>query len=223
MRLGQSLPVQVAIGVDFLLIGLHLANALPIPPLQSPTLLLDLGAEANLPTWWASAQLWTAAALLAYAAWRPGGERAAIVTAAVIGTFSLDEVARLHERVGAATRSELLPVTGLWPILVAPAALAVAAAGAWLARSTWRREPTAAALLAGGILGLVVSGAGVELLGNWLAMGSGAQFIQVSVEESGELLSGTLILAGACRLASSPRARTRKAPRRSDRCREMSL
>ncbi|MFN2418270.1 MAG: hypothetical protein ABR593_05015 [Candidatus Limnocylindria bacterium] len=198
------LPVRLAFGMDALLVALHLANALPIPPLASPTLLFDLGVEGNLPTWWASTQLWTAAALLGFGARRRGGHPASYAMAALIGAFSLDEVSRLHERLGAATRSELLPVTGLWPVLLAPAALLVLGVSGWLARSTWRRDPAGAVWLGGGILGLLVSAAGIEMIVNFLSLGGDAHFAQVLVEEAGELISGTLILAGAYRFAVPP-------------------
>jgi len=169
-----------------------------------PTRLFDLGVEANLPTWWASAQLWTAAALLASVAWRTGAHPASFALAALIAAFSVDEVASLHERIAFATRSELLPVTGVWPFVLGPLALVAVGVSARMARRTWHRDPTAAAWLGIGLVGLLVSAAGIELLVNVVPWRSGAHFIQVLAEESGELVSGTLILAGAYRLAIPP-------------------
>jgi hypothetical protein len=197
-------PIRLAFAMDGLLILLHLANAIPIPPLERPTLFLDLGIEGNLPTWWASVQLWTAAVLIGYVGWRRAGNLVTFALATFIGILSLDEFARLHERIAESTRSELLPVTGLWPVLLAPAALVVVLTTAWLGRSTWQRDRVAAAWLGAGLLGLVASAAGIELIINFMDLESFAYAIEQLLEESGELVAGTLIVAGAYRFAAMP-------------------
>jgi len=198
------LAIWLALGVDAILVALHLANAVPIPPLEARTRLLDLGIEANVPTWWASAQLWTAAVLLASIGWRTAAHSGSLALAALLAIFSLDEVARLHEPLAAATRSEFVPITGLWPLLLGPLAIAVVSVSAWMARTTWSRDPVAAAWLGAGLAGFLVSVVGIELLVNVVPWGGAAHFTQVLAEETGELIAGTFILAGAYRFAIPP-------------------
>jgi hypothetical protein len=203
-------PIGLALGIDGFLAILHVANAVPVPPLQRPSYLLDLGLEANLPTWWASIQLWTASLLLAQVASRSADGIGLWLGSALLAFLSLDETTSLHERLAVATRSGLLPVTGLWPLLLAPALLVAAGAVAVVGRGTLSLDRVASALLGGGLTLLVASAAGVELLANVVTLGSVEDTLQVLAEETGELIAGTLLLAGSYRLAArKPRSVSR--------------
>lgn len=200
----RTWPVAVALGLDLAVVLLHLANQMPGSPFGPPHRFFDLSLEANLPTWWASIQLWTASMLLARAAasHRHLDRLALWLGSALLGALSLDETTGLHERVASVTRTDLFPVTGLWPFLLAPALLVAASAIAYVGRTVWRLDATSAALLAAGLMLLVVSAAGVELFVNVVTPGTPDQAMQVLVEESGELVAGTLLLAGSLRFAA---------------------
>lgn len=197
-------PVQLALAVDMALIALHLGNAIPLPPLPRQTAFLDLAAESNLPTWWSGVQLWTAGLLLVGAGWRRGKDAGILGIGFLVLACSMDEVARMHERIAFATRSEALPVTGIWPLIFVPLAIVVGVAALLVGRQTWRRDPVAAAWLLGGAAALVGFSAGVEMFANVIVGMESAIFLQALVEETGEMLAGTLMLAGAYRVATSP-------------------
>ena len=138
-------PIGVALGIDLILVALHAANAIPVPPLQRPSFFFDLGTEANLPTWWASVQLWTASLLLARAASLRADRIGMWLGGVLLALLSLDETTGLHERLAAATRTGLLPVTGLWRYVLAPillmAALGVAYVGRRSGHGAWTSGP----------------------------------------------------------------------------------
>ncbi len=151
---------------------------------------LSLSYEANLPTWYSSGLLWTAALGLLCCGWRePGRDRARWwVLAAIFMLLSLDESIELHENLGGAALNGVLYFS--W---VVPGAMltGVFCAAYW---GFWRRLPTptrrgfawAFAIFVGGALGMELPlGAWFELHGDENLGYAVIDFVEESVEIAG--------------------------------------
>ncbi|HEX2221610.1 MAG TPA: hypothetical protein VHK06_03725, partial [Candidatus Limnocylindria bacterium] len=123
------------------------------------------------------------------------------VASAMFFFLSLDEFAAIHEYFGRLTRSEGLPVTGLWPFVFGGLGLAAAATLAVAGRSLWRADRMASVCLAGGLAAFTLSAAGLDLIVNVAPSESAVAQVFSFVEELGELLAATAMLYGAWRLA----------------------
>jgi hypothetical protein len=190
----------------------------PFPRLSN---LFNLDTESTVPTWYSSMQWFCAGAmfsLFAFHAWRTrmrGALSIALIALACL-TFSMDEVAEIHERLGFLTdalmssRSRdgtMLWSTGLWPFVIGIPAIAMIAIAVRGTRHIFLARAPAALLLV--IVGFVVmfSGAlGVELAANLLppsAPHGGLFLTQVVVEEFLEMLGVTLIAWSASSLLTA--------------------
>lgn len=167
-------------------------------------LYLDVFEEGNLPTWWSSALLVTAA--LAHAVTgtlaRVGGARAAwpwFVSAGVLGALSLDDHTALHERLERIGRQvvtfERFPAYWLLPgVLVAAVVAAALLLLAVRLHGTARRRMVAGCLL---LLGCAIGG---DLLQSLLyAAGESGPLYVLTYhgEELGENVGVLLMLAAA--------------------------
>jgi len=180
-------------------------------PFQRLSNLFNLDTERTVPTWYSSMQWLCAGVMFALVASHAGRSRmrgalSIVVLALACVTFSVDEVAEIHERLGFATDAfmsggsragTLLWNTGLWPFLIgipAIAALAVAVRGTrhiFLARA-----PRALALLVVGFIVMFTGALVVELASNLVNAGAargGASLAQVVVEEWLEMIGVTFI------------------------------
>ena len=170
------------------------------------TRMLDLDAESNLPTWYASIKLFVIAQVMVALALILS--RRSLLDAipflflgAVALLLSADEVATIHERfarhfeagVTGAGRAELLfSKTGYWMLALGPLLAAGLAAGIWLIRS---RLAIPGRIAVKGLVGVAVyflSATGLEMLSNF-ATGT-AGLLQVAAEEGGEMMGATLVL-----------------------------
>jgi hypothetical protein len=116
--------------------------------------MFDLGAEANVPTWWAS-MLWMSVAMACVGCYRKDAarERSALasrlwlVLAAVFALASMDEVATIHEEVGTFLHRQFLSrgwflvvpegaPDSPWIVFYAPFLVAFAAWAVWF---SWRK------------------------------------------------------------------------------------
>lgn len=151
---------------------------------------LSLSYEGNLPTWYSSGLLWTAALGLAGCGWRALGRDRAWWwgLAAIFMLMSLDESVELHEELGGAELGGVLYFS--W---VVPGALLTAAfCGAYL-RFWWRLPPTtrrgfgwAFAIYVGGALGMELPlGAWYELHGAESLGYAMLDFVEESLEIAG--------------------------------------
>jgi len=151
---------------------------------------LSLSYEGNLPTWYATVLLWSAALGLArIAANEASAERPHWWgLAAVFALMSLDEAVELHESLGGAALSGVLYFS--WVI---PGAL-LTALFAWTYWGFWRRLPVptrrgfavAAALYVGGALGMELPlGAWVEVHGDENLVYGLLDFVEESLEITG--------------------------------------
>lgn len=207
---GVPTVVLIAFLLDVALGVAHLVNMTGALGGGAPRLMFDLGQELNPATWWSSVQLFGVGLLLAVAALRPRRarlrDRLALSGLPMLAfLLSIDEVSQLHERLGRVTRSEALPVTGVWPLVLGPALLlvfAVLLAGAW---PILRRRRGATARLGIGLLLLVATGAGLELGMNVVDPSSARHGLLTFLEEMGEMLGATLMLWGAHMLALGER------------------
>ena len=205
-RRQASLILATAVAID-LAVGLaHLVNENGLPLLDRSTAFLDLGAEHNLPTWWSSVKLFTIGALFALLVPRLRRWPEVLVVvgfaALVFVMLSLDEFAGIHEFIGRRTRSEALPVSGLWPFLFGGLGLASAGVIAVGGMPLWRRDRTAALCVAGGLALYAVGAAGLDLLVNVIAPESPAMHAATFAEEMLEMFAASAILFGAWRLSA---------------------
>jgi hypothetical protein len=193
----------VSVALSLLSLGFVLA-APAHPMLHEMRLYVDLLVEHNLPTWWSVALLATAALahLAAFAAARNAGAPGAaywLVTATVLAVLSLDDQSQLHERseqLGRLMVTETGNFPFYWLIPGTLAGLGVAAAIVMLAVRVHRR---ARALLIGGIVLMLATGLGLEVVqGMFMAEGNeGIGFVVgYHVEELGEDV-GVILLIGA--------------------------
>ena len=172
--------------------------------------LLDLNEERNIPTWYASMQLFLAALLLGIVASRVIDPRRArtwlvALVPVVIGLMSMEEVATFHERVGELL-DVLLPAhsragtavsqTGLWVAIIGIPAMVIIAI---VLRLVLPVLPTrrGSVLLAIGLTLLLLGAVGIETLANLVAPESFGAIVQVSVEEFLEFAGATLIVWGS--------------------------
>jgi hypothetical protein len=190
----------------------------PFPRLSN---LFNLDTESTVPTWYSSMQWFCAGAmfaLFAFHAWRSRmrGALSIVVLALACLTFSLDEIAEIHERLGFAADALMshgsregtaLWSTGLWPFVIGIPAIALMAVAVRGTRHVFlARAPRALVLV---IVGFVVMFAGalaVELVANLLpatAPHGGLFLAQVVTEEFLEMLGVTLIAWSASSLLTA--------------------
>lgn len=187
---------------------------------------LRSGGEANFPTWFATLQLAAIAVVLVPVVvrdvrWRRPETWGLILGPALFAALSLDEAAMVHERIGAQLSaaglgSDRLVESAPWLIALAPlyGLVAVGAVRAWA--PYLRGRPPARTLLVGGALLLAGCAVGLEALTVPLAVGDELWVRGLSVvEETGELVAGTLLLWGALRLAAHEGVRIDLGPGRS--------
>jgi hypothetical protein len=194
-------------GVSVALTGLSLAFVIADPArplLRDVRLYVDLLVEHNLPTWWSVALLATAAFahFATFVAARNAGAPGAaywLVTAAVLAFLSLDDQSQLHERSEALGRL-VVTETGDFPFYwLIPGALAGLGVAAAVATLAVRVHARARVLLIGGIVLMLATGLGLEVVqGLFMAAGNeGIGFvIGYHVEELGEDV-GVIFLIGA--------------------------
>lgn len=180
--------------------------------------LFNLDTESTIPTWYSSMQWFCAGAmfaLFATHAWlsRMRGALSIAAVALACLTFSVDEIAAIHEQLGFAAdalmsggtrHGSALWSTGLWPFVVG---IPVIATLAIMVRGTRHiflaRAPRALALLIVGFVVMFTGALVVELGANLLQAGTrnGALFLtQVVLEEFLEMLGVTLITWSASSL-----------------------
>src|SRR5215210_3795627 len=177
-----------------------------------PLRLFDVGEEQSIPSWFESMQFMLCSVLLAVVAVakRQRGERYSLhwgVLSIIFLCLSLDEVATIHERMGAELQRLLHYITGFTPggaisyFWVVPGALFVlVVALAYLRflfdlpKATRRRFVFAAALFLLGALGLEMLSAQVSsssgAIARWVASSSGGGIDQASASAVPTILRG---------------------------------
>ncbi|HEX2248540.1 MAG TPA: hypothetical protein VHH13_13435 [Arthrobacter sp.] len=204
MLLGQQPPARAAVRFLLLVTGLILALFAAVfalhyvTPLDEAKEFVDIGAEANLPTWWNSALLFLVAALAAASALvaRGGTRRSWAVIAAAAAYLSLDEAARLHERLARPLLAAGLD-TPTYPWLALGAVVGIAGAtvlffaGRSLPAETGRRLALGLGCYGAGALG-------AEAFNGWIRQnGPDYVFSAGLILEEGLEMFGCIIAAGA--------------------------
>jgi len=177
-------------------------------PFSGVKRLVDLDAEANIPTWYSSAQLLVLGLLLgvfAVVQLERGVPHAGALFALPIlcVLMSCDEVAQIHEWLGGwsdvflpreTREGTIFSVTGIWVFLFGPPFVAAVIV-------LWRRlapflkgRDRAIRLYVTGFVVYATSALGIELLSNFVVPGSVAAMVQVLCEEIGEMLGVTLAI-----------------------------
>lgn len=165
----------------------HLGSLDPESRLRSA---LSLSYEANVPTWYSSGLLWTAALGLACCGWRePGRERAWWwVLAAIFMLMSLDESIELHEELGGAALGGALYFSWVVPGALLTGSFCAAYLGFWrrLPTTTRRGFAWAFAIYVGGALGMELPlGAWFERHGDENLGYAVLDFVEESLEIAG--------------------------------------
>lgn len=151
---------------------------------------LSLSYEANLPTWYSSGLLWTAALGLAGCGFRePAGERAWwLGLAAIFMLLSLDESIELHEELGGAELHGVLYFSWVVPGALLTGAFCAAYLRFWwrLPSATRRGFAWAFAVYVGGALGMELPlGAWYERYGDEDLGYAALDFLEESLEIAG--------------------------------------
>jgi hypothetical protein len=175
---------------------------------------LSLSYEGNLPTWYSSGLLWTAALGLGLCGTRDEGRERARwwMLAALFMLMSLDEAISLHEHLGGAELHGVLYFSWVVPGALLTAAVAVSYLGFWLRLPAPTRRGFAWAF------GLYVGGAlGMELpLGAWFEVHGDENLgyaLLDAVEESLEIFGLSVFLVAILRHLELP-ARQRQLNKR---------
>jgi hypothetical protein len=179
---------------------------------------LDLDGEEDLSTWYSSVQWFCVGAVFWVFAERNVvrvhiRSWLLVLLPVIFLTFSLDEVAGIHEFLGHESdalfpsgRRDASPfsTTGLWflaigiPFVILFAALIVSL------RPLLARSRRAAKLLLVGMSLFLLAAVGVEALSNFVTPGSFAGMIQVVVEELTEMVAATLVMWSGYELLRDP-------------------
>ena len=196
--------------IDALVVMVYLLDVAIGQPHHSLTRFVNLNEEGNLPTWHSAYQLSLIGFLLATNAYLYHRQRQKLPWMLMIGAFvftllSLDEVAQIHERVGAISdrvlphgtrEASIFSRTGIWMFLFAPPAILFCI---WWAKSMVyyvHRTKFVISMLVVGMM-IFIGGATVpELLFNW---GTSKWWLTslITLEEGCEMI-GVTIIVWAC-------------------------
>jgi hypothetical protein len=184
--------------------------------------LKDLGADEDVNVWaWASSAATVIAAFmaLALADVLPRARGRLVVLTLILAFFSLDDLIRLHERVGTRFREDILGLGDgfgrvFWPLLFLPLLAAAFLLLWWLASRAPRRAGLAIRLSLGLLAFSVLAEEASAIIVRTVGAESAAYGIEVAIEEGAELGAWIVIaFALAATLAASLAARPAAAAR----------
>lgn len=191
--------------------------------------LIDLDGERNLPTWYSSTQLSLIGFFLTGYVLRrtnAGEPRAWVLplAPAVFFFLSLDESARIHEKIGhyidmigGSSERVLFEHTGAWMVLCVPLLLLAIFTIAKLTWPHWRDQKAFLRLFCIGMFVLLLGAGGVEIVNNFVSPVGTAVKLQILVEETLEMIGATIILWAAYVLLRDNGVRVFGAAAASDR------
>jgi len=220
----RRLPAVIlaCFAVDLGLGGLYLLNHALGEPVHQLTKLVDLGGEANLPTWFATVQWFSVAIAMGAFAFRQirrDDYRSWLLLGlpAVFALLSLDEAIQIHEWLGSKA-DRLLPGgsregtrwfrTGIWMFILGVPFAAVFGGLVWSVRGYFSHAHGALLKIGAGVGLMLVGAVGVEVLLNFVTSRS-LYIAQTLLEELLELGGSTVVLWGAVELLI-PADRTRR-------------
>lgn len=208
---------QLLLLADFSLVMLYLIDAGLGHPYPQLAHLVDLDGEANLPTWYSSAQLLVLGLLLGLFIMMTANGRSLrallrFAPAALCIALSMDEVAQVHELLARKSdvimpngtrQGSLFSHTGLWMFLLGPPFL-IMVAMVWRDLVVYLQgRRSIARLYIVGFIVYVGSALGIETLSNFVEPGGLAALLQVACEELGEMLGVTLLVWATLSLLTS--------------------
>lgn len=207
--------IVAALVCELTLVAVYLFDVVTAGHFQFLHALFDLDSEGNIPAWFSSSQLFCVAITFWSCAvrHRRGSKPSKLFfllagAAAVYG--SSDETAQIHERITALMGQryiDWLPSYAAHNFLFVMIAVAVLLTVCqFLADdlvSLWKHQRRALLLAIAGLAIALAGGMGVEALGYKLLGGYSESLwykLEVVVEESMEMIGGTLVLCGALKL-----------------------
>ena len=186
--------------------------------------LVKLGEENNIPTWFSSVQLFAIAAVLSPIVVRDAQRNRprSWILGVVPGLFaflSLDEVAMIHERIGAALKTDFGVGTGLrtgpWMLVFLPLVGVLVLISAVVFWPYLRGRRDVLVLAVAGLFLYGLSAAGFEGIANFVAEDSLATKLLGFIEEIGEMLAANIIFWAAVVVARHEGVRLELGSRRS--------
>ncbi len=201
--------VWICFGLDLLIPAADVATRVAIHQQWLPwTDVVNVGAEANIPTWYQSAKLLLIGIVLcmmivALFRERKTGASGLLMGALMFIGLSMDETGQIHERLGhladTQTTNARFVESGLWPFVCVPPFIVALYLSYRAARALLTRETFI--LFAAG-LGILMAGAvGMEMVANLVDLKSKTYTLCVISEETLEMFGTTTILWGAIRMA----------------------
>lgn len=167
--------------------------------------ILKVGEESNLPTWYSASQLFTIGLILSAIAFRDTEgrglrSRALVAVPGLFFFLSLDEIAMIHERLGAWLQTFGIGTdmrTAPWMFIYLPLIAVLGGIALW---SFWPYLRGRRDVLVLGFLGVALFGfsaVGLESVSNFTPDGGYQQKGLGFAEEYGEMLAGSLLLWSA--------------------------
>jgi len=202
---------------DFALAISYLGNWALNQPSRRITFLIDLNAEANLPAWYSSIQLFLVAVLLAFFVYAEFDKRSLLswtlpVWPLVFVALSIDEIVQMHEWLGGQS-DRWLPgrsrenitfrSTGIWMFLIGIPFFFFMVGLILSLKKYLRGKSDVIHMFWAALIVYIGSAAGIEILSNFVPKEGAVHIIQVFCEELGEMIGGTLFLWAAYKLLCS--------------------
>lgn len=208
-------PIAACFTIDIALAFAFLINYWIDHPHHRLTKLLHLSREGNLPTWFSSVQWVAVAALLALFAARHASRNvrsswALVALPLLFLGLSLDEIASIHEQLGAMSDRLLpggdrtatpFPRTGIWMFLLGVPFIAILWTLIAAVRPFMANDRGALAKIVVGMVVMLSGSLIVEIFINLFERDSAGATIQIFVEELLEMLGATIVLWGSYQLA----------------------
>lgn len=176
---------------------------------------MDLDAEANPPSWWSGSQLLVIGLVFLLLVVRPFSDDSrirpilpALWTLGLGFVFlSADEIGGIHESLAGILRGQSVIPTfrgqGVWLFIYAAIGIAIALTLSGYARRAWRSWRRECVIAAAGLGIMLLGGALVEVIGYFMELSSSRMFIEIAVEEFGEMIGASLILYAATRMLAA--------------------
>ena len=173
---------------------------------------VNLNREGNLPTWYAAIQLFIVGSLFGLFAWRHFDRRQRRswllqMLPLMFWLMSLDEVAQLHETIGALSQTlftnahvaqTIFPKTGYWIVVIGAPFLLMAFGLFRAVRSYLAHPPHLLRLFLLGFVVMMIGALGFETLHNYIGdKGTMWRFMLIVAEEMSEMIGVTIMLWAA--------------------------
>ena len=194
----------------------YLVNMALGAPYELPTQMVELNAEQNLPTWWSSVQLFLIGFILAAFAFRcvRRDDRASwglLLLPLPFMVLSLDEAARLHERLGhlgdamaprAAEVGLRFGARAIWTLVLTPVAIGGIVLAALAARKWFAGRRKTVTLFVVGMALFIFFAVVLEVFFG-APENPTLRIVEGLVEETGEMVAGTVLVWAAANFVSS--------------------